>query len=254
MPQLPARIAKLDDVAEPVREFYIASGDGFVLDAADADQLPAVQGLKSKRDELLQSLRATKDRLAEFDGLDAAEARRLKERAEKAVHDTSVERGEFDQVRERMIAAHKAETEKIQAEQQRLRSVIRDLVVEDQLTRAIEGAGFLPEYRHAVRALMKENRIEVEQEGDTYRGIVKGDAGDTEIGDHVKQWAATTDAAPYLPASGKAGSGTPRSQPRAQNGGPNRYQRIREAAEKSNENAAPANQRAELHKRMNYAI
>lgn len=75
---LKSRIAKLEDVVEALRAEYVKGDDGaYYLSVDDVDSLPAVRGLKSKRDELLAEKKALETKFAgvDIDDLKAAKTK-----------------------------------------------------------------------------------------------------------------------------------------------------------------------------------
>lgn len=78
---LRAVIAKLDDVAENLRGFYVKGDDGrFYLDAEGVDDMPAVRGLKSALEKERTEFKGFKQK---FDGIDPEGVTALKAELEE---------------------------------------------------------------------------------------------------------------------------------------------------------------------------
>lgn len=205
---LKAVVENLDSVPEALREHYTAGEGGrFYLAADDVDSLPAVSGLKRKRDELLEAQRKLKEDLSKFDGIDPEEARTAAERARKGEQDKLGKEEAIEATRRTMQAAFETEREKFTGEIAERDSFIRSLLVDNTLSAELDRANVLPEYREAVKALFEKQAPQVVREDGKYRAVFKTDVGDVPISQHVEKWAKSEAAAPFIAASGTSGSG-----------------------------------------------
>lgn len=107
MAKLKAKLNKDDfsKLDKSLQEFYVASGDDYVLDAEGVED---VTGLKSKITELLKDTKNKGDLLKQFEGLDAEAARKALEEMEKIEEQKLADKGEY----ENLLAKHKTESEK----------------------------------------------------------------------------------------------------------------------------------------------
>lgn len=208
MSKLKAVLDSLDGLDEARAELYTQGDDGrYYLDAEGVDDLPDVQGLKKKRDELLEAQRKLREQLKAFDGLDPEAARQALEELEAREADKLKDKGEFDKLREKIEAKHSEEVAKIRAEVEKRDGFIERLLIENALSEAIEKAGVLPQYREAVKALLRQKGPKVVQDDGDYRAVFETDMGEATISTYVETWARSDEAAAFLPASGKSGSG-----------------------------------------------
>lgn len=208
MSRLKAVLDTLDGLDEARTGLYVQGDDGrYYLDAEGVDDLPAVQGLRGKRDELLKAQRELRDQLKAFEGLDAEAARTALAKLEELEDGKLKDKGEFDKLRERIEKKHADDLAKVQAEIARRDGFIERLLIENAITAAIEEAKVLPQYREAVKALMYQRGPKVVADGDDYRAYFETDMGEAAVGAYVEAWARSDEAAAFLPPSGKSGGG-----------------------------------------------
>lgn len=208
MSKLKAVLDTLDGLDEALQPLYTKGEDGrFYLDAEGVDDLPSVRGLKSKRDELLEAQRKLREQLKAFDGLDPEAARKALEELENREADKLRDKGAFDELRAKIEKRHADELAKVRAEVEKRDGFIHRLLIENAISDAIEKANVLPQYREAVKALLRQRGPKVVQDGDDYRAIFETDMGEAAISTYVEAWARSDEAAPFLPPSGKGGGG-----------------------------------------------
>jgi hypothetical protein len=141
---LKTRIARLEDVAEPLRELYEAKDNGFVL-KVEGDAGDVFPGLTTNYKSLEQEKKRLAEQLKTYDGLDPAKARQLIADAEKLEQEKLKAQGDWE-AREKQLqekfAAEKAALE------QRIGTLTQGLhqsLIEAQATAAIAQHKGVPE-------------------------------------------------------------------------------------------------------------
>src|SRR5699024_10735286 len=117
-------------------------------------------------DELLETQRKLREQLKAFEGLDAEAAREAMEELERREADKLKDKGEFEKLREKIDAKHADELAKVRAEVEKRDGFIHRLLIENAISDAIEKANVLPQYREAVKALLRQRDPKVVQDGD----------------------------------------------------------------------------------------
>lgn len=109
---LKASVAKIEDVAEPLRSLYKQSGSQFVLDLDGAEDLGKVGEFRENNLRLSREMETMKSQLAAFAGIDPEAVKSLREQAEKAKGEEEkalLKSGKFDEVIARRTAAFRAD-------------------------------------------------------------------------------------------------------------------------------------------------
>lgn len=218
---------EIDSLDEALKALYKEDKDVFVLDLdATVDDHPRVKGLKAtlgRYREIAPDAKGLKAKIDEaerirqsFDGLDPEEMRAALTRLQE------IEDGTQDKDVEKRLEATRLDLEKkhgkvlgekdkaITERDQKILSMdafIRKLLIDNGLDAAIEEIEVLPEYKKAVKALLKEYGPKVVDEDGEYTSIYSTDLGDISLKDFVKKWATEDEAAPYLKPSGNRGTG-----------------------------------------------
>ena len=200
MAKIASVVETLDDVPENLRELYMEADGKFRLDAEGVED---VSGLKSTLEKLKRESKDARDALKKYDGFDPEEYQRLKEAADNAEQTKLQTEGKWEEMKDRLTKTFEKERATLSGELSKRDQFIERLLIENELNGAIERAGVLPEHRKAVRAMLREAGPKVVADGDEYRGLL----GDVSIAEYVESWAKTEEAAYYLPAEGKGGSG-----------------------------------------------
>lgn len=210
MPKLKAVLSSLEGIDEALHGFYEEDGKGsYILGIEDSAKHPAVAPLISTMEKLKRDKNDLKAQLGAFDGLDAEEARAALEKM--ATGDDTKPDERLEQLKASLEKKYTGEVEKREQRIAKLQGWLSDTAVDRELDAAISEAGIDPNYREAVRALLK-SRGPVPIEGENgFSGVFKsnheGSPLETPIADYVKGWASTDAAKPYLPPSGGGGSG-----------------------------------------------
>lgn len=218
---LPAAVDSQESIPEGMEEHYQEKGGQYVLSVGGIKEHPKVTSLanayekeKGKRKELSQSLQA-------FGDITPEDVEALREELAEAREggDVDVE-AKIEEVKEKLSSKHDQELSKIREEKEELEGTVHRLLVDNRLTEAIDDAGVKPEYRPAVRAMLKEKDPTVVEKDGRRVGVFKEDPsgipGEHEISEFVSEWADSEQAKPYLPAANKGGSG---SEPGGSGGG-----------------------------------
>ncbi len=168
------------------------------LDKAVRDAVAqAEEGLRAKRDELMDELKAAKAELRKSKEIDPAEVSALEDELAKAKAETAKL---IKDTKEALARAEKAE-QAFEAEAK----ASAMMLTENALNAALAEAGVTnPAMLKAVKAMFAGNAA-VAVEGD--QRIVK--IGDKALPDHIKEWAATDEAKHFISAPVNSGGGAP---------------------------------------------
>lgn len=218
---LPAAVESLDDIPEEAQEHYREDGGEFVLAVDGIKQHPKVSSLANAFEEQKSRREELQGKLKQFGDVTPGDVEQLREELAEAREggDVDVE-AKIEEVKEKVASKYENELESEREERESVEEELHRLLVDNRLNQAIEEHDVKPEYRPAVRAMLKEkNPTVVEQDGRRV-GVFKegpdGIPGEHPIEDFVSEWAESDAAKPYLPASGKGGSG---SEPGGSGGG-----------------------------------
>lgn len=219
---LPAVVASLDEVPEEAHEHYQeADGGGYTLAVGGIKEHPKVTALSKAYEEEKGKRKKLSGRLQEFGDLTPEDVEELRSELAEAREGGDVDvDAKIEEVKEKLSEKYEAEKSDLREENESLRGDLHQLLVDNQLNRAIEEADIKPEYRPAVRALLKEREPTLVEKDGQRVGVFKespdGIPGDHRIDEFVSQWSETDEAKPYLPANNKGGSG---SEPGGSGGG-----------------------------------
>lgn len=156
----------------------------------------AVEGLTSKRDELLAEKKAeqVKRREAEQAAEQAAEDARAK--AEEA----AAKAGDVDALRKQLEAKHAKEIERLTGERDGAQGQLQKILIDNGISDALTTAKVAPEFMRGA-ALQFRDGLEIEmRDGGAF-------VGDKSLADAVSEWVQA-DGAAYIAASGANGSGS----------------------------------------------
>ncbi len=166
------------------------------LDAAVRDAVAkAEEGLKAKRDELMDELKQVKSELRASKTIEPADLQKLEDENDKLRTDLAAAQ---KQAKDATAAAEKA-TKALESES----GFTSKLLTENALNTALAEAGVKePAMLKAVKAMMA-GAATVAVEGENR--IVK--VGDKALADHIKEWAATDEAKHFISAPNNSGGG-----------------------------------------------
>jgi hypothetical protein len=231
--KLKAAVATIDQVPEPLRPLYGQDGDRFVLqvDPVDGYALENVTGLKSALEGEKEVARKRAERLASFEGLDAAAARAALDKV-KALGDIDPEKeadrlaaAKFEELKGQLLKTHATEMETRQAESQKLLGEVERLLIDNEALRAIESAEgvatlLLPHVKAMTRVRREGERFVVEVI-DPKKGHARVDGkGDPmTIAALVEEMKAHDDFGRAFKGSGASGSGAGGASARPSGGG-----------------------------------
>jgi len=178
---LKAVLESLGDLPEGLAEHYAEGSDGrYYLDAEGVDDLPAVRGLKAKRDELLGTVRELKDEAEKYRDIDPEKYRALMEEAEEARHRELAGEGDLDAIKgeyESKLAQIKEradrETQKAREEAEAERRAARQYFKQREITRAVTEKGGAPELLEGV--LDRQVKVERNDAGEFTLTVVGAD-------------------------------------------------------------------------------
>lgn len=166
------------------------------LDKAIADAVKAAEeGLKAKRDELLEEVKTLKTELRKSKDIDPADLAKLEdENATLKAELAKAQKDAKDATKLAEDATKKLETES---------GFTSKLLTENALNSALAEAGVKePAMLKAVKAMMAGTAQVVTEGADR---VVK--VGDKTLADHVKEWAGTDEAKHFISAANNNGSG-----------------------------------------------
>ena len=156
---LKTKIAKLEDVAEPLRELYEAKDGAFVL-KLDGDAGDVFPGLTAKQQELLNEKKTLADKLkaleGQLSGIDLEKAKKALEQAEQLEREKLKATGDWDarekQLKEQLAADLSKRETHFQTELKtrddrisKLQGSLEKNLIEAQATAAIAAAKGVPE-------------------------------------------------------------------------------------------------------------
>jgi hypothetical protein len=179
-----------------------------------------VEGLKSKNNELLKKNRAAAKRLKEFDekfgDVDPETYRELVTAHEEAQKKKAAAEGDFEQLREKLEARYTKELKEREERAAKLEQSLHDHLVNDALTEALVSGGIGKGTLSGARALLRERKPKVVEDGGEYRAVFVDDLGDAiPLKDYVGAWVKTDEATAYLEAAGVSGSESRKSESRS---------------------------------------
>lgn len=221
-----ALLESVDDLPDGMKDFYKEDGDKFVLDIDDIDSHPKVRGVitanrenKTKRDALRAELDGFKDKYSwlpeDFDA-DALES--LKQSAEgKGGAPTEEQIADMRaKIAEKLEKKYQPEISSREERLGKLTGAIQRMTIDDGLSRAMDEASIDPLHKSKLLPYLKTRaKIQVEEDGDTFKAVVDTDMGGVTLQQFVTEWAGSDDGKPYVAKStgpdvkgGKGGSGS----------------------------------------------
>lgn len=195
------------------------------LDAIVAEQLT---GLKAKTDELLSETKRTKTQLKEFEGLNPAEFKKLKEAADQAERDRATAAGDFKALEQQLVNKYETSLSSVAAEkaemQRAMESHLIDAAAASELARHSDTPRLLMPHVRAMMKVVKEDGQFVSRIVDPSTGTVRIGKGQgttpmtlTELVDEMR---SNPEYAPAFRGSGSSGGGAPKSAASGGGGGP----------------------------------
>jgi hypothetical protein len=226
MDELNAEVAEIDEVPEALRALYHRNGEEgpYRLRVRGVEFPDQTEGLKSALKKERDRNRALSDQIRaipqDFDADLWRQLLELRDRVEAGAgpggkDGDGAPADKFDAVRKRIEDRYSAQVKEKETRIEAMNGFVRGLLVDRALSEALSGAGVLPQYMEAVKALLeRRGRPEVvEDSAEVFRAVVQTDTGELSIRDWVDEWARTNEAAVYLPPSGKSGGGSPADNP-----------------------------------------
>ncbi len=224
-------VPNLDDIAEEHRDFYVEKDDKFILDVDGIDDHPAVSALKnalerqkSERRQLSTDLAALKEKaknvpedfdldkynamVAELEEIKANPNRKVDENENREL---AAARKALEQKIAGMEKSHADAIAKKEAEVKKRDGKIRQLLIDEGLTKSLVEAGVGKEWLKAAKALLKDDCTVVEEDGD-YHAIVQSDLGPVPISKYVNDWVASDEGKVFIPPA-KGGDANNQNKP-----------------------------------------
>lgn len=199
---LQGRVESLDGVPEALHEHYVKDGDGYNL---RVENYEGDAGLRTVLEDTKAKLKAKRDQLRTYEGIDpeeVAELRELREEYESKI----AAAGSWEDQKARLEAKHAKEIEKLTGERDGLGTQL-DSVLKKEASRAV-----LEKQGAIVDALLPHvlDRVKIVTEDGERRAVASGlDGDETDISGLVKQMqdAGEQFAWGFLPG-GKSGGGS----------------------------------------------
>lgn len=211
---------------EALQGRYQKNGDSFVLQVSEPDQLPGVQGLKRNHDRLLREKKEAQDALEAFGDMTPDQVSELNDELEELrnkADDSLISPEELKDLKNRLKEATK-EAKRAKDLEQELEIHAKDQ--RKRLRRDVESAlvssGIKPELKEAaadhIMARYKVDSVKTDEGFEsTVSGEVNGVPGEHALTEFVTEWAKSEKGQPFLPPSGKGGSG---ADPNSRSGTP----------------------------------
>ena len=177
----------LDDIPEPLREYYVAGEDGkFRPDGIDIEPLKrSLENAKHERNEL-------KKVADKFKGIDLEEFARLKAEADEREHEKNEKKGEWDKLKEQLVIKHKSDITEYEKrlkdevtsrdeKNKSLRLALDTAMIDAEAARVLSTPGS----KGSLTLLQPHIRSQVKviEEGSKYVARVVNDKGEIRIGD-----------------------------------------------------------------------
>ena len=178
----------LDEIPEPLREYYVAGEDGKFR----PDGIEDISALKRSLEHAKHERSEAKKLADKFKGIDLEEVARLRTEAEEREHEKNEKKGEWDKLKEQLVTKHKSDiTEyenRLKAEvtvrdekNKLLRTALETALIDAESARVLATPGT----KGSVRLLQPHIRSQVKviEEGNNYVARVVNDKGEIRIGD-----------------------------------------------------------------------
>lgn len=210
---LPVRVNTAEEIPEGLEDHYQeADGGGFEIALNGVKEHSKVTSLANAYESEQDRRKKLSQQLQQFGDLTPEDVEELKGELEEAREGGDIDvDAKIEEAKEAVASKYEDELEDLKQERDRYKSGLHERTVEREIDRAIEDAGVLDEYKPAVRAMLRErDPTMVEQDGEmqgVFEQTPDGIPGKVGIREYVEQWTETDEASPYLPASGKSGSG-----------------------------------------------
>ena len=206
---LKSRIAKLEEVAEAIRTEYTKGDDGlYYLNVDQVEELPAVRGLKTKRDELLGTIVTMNER---FKGIDPEEVKSLKAKLEAnnkgGKNDEMIE--QLNNTIAQMKAAAIEEKSKLQGDLDKTRQEKDRYIIKNEIKGACVKLGAKPmflEHHIEGKLVVRDGKVLVVDSSGNPK--IKNSMNDPmTIEDLVTEMKQDPEWAPAFASDAKSGSG-----------------------------------------------
>lgn len=216
MAKLKAKVKTLEEVEEAFRPLYEAAedGDGFLLVPDGVEDIVA-PGLKRNQADILREKKALAKKLEALEGIDPELYHRLvQEETERAAHKAK-ESGEYEKLRQQIVADSAAKIAKAQEVSEKLRKRLVDSTRDSAISRAL---ATVPGARPALLLPILREMVRVEEVDEEFRAVVVDASGTVRVipatGEHmtpeqlIKELAASDDYAGAFDAPVRSGTGS----------------------------------------------
>jgi len=177
---LKAKVQDIEDVAEPLREFYAPDDSGgFKLAVDGMVGVNEVSGLKSALEKEKEKRRLYGEKLQALGGVDPDEYKKLKEDADLRAIKDAEKKGEWDKLRTQLVAQHEKEMKEQKLGNDAMRGSLDRFLIEAEATREIAANHGTPEL---LLPIVKQ-RVRVIAENGSFVARVLDEHGDPMISD-----------------------------------------------------------------------
>lgn len=155
---LKAIVENLDDVAEPLREYYQQREDGKYILAADDAEAAFASGVVKNRDEILNEKKELEKKLKQLETVDIDEYNRLKNAQEEAQRKKDEEAGNYRNLEKQLVERHTKEKEQLTGRIGLLEQALHKELIDARLTAEITAqkgvaALLLPVLRNSIKVV-----------------------------------------------------------------------------------------------------
>lgn len=210
------------EVPEALREHYVERDGRAIPDVADAEDLYAA-GLKKNQQRLLDEVKAARQKLAAYDGVDAEEYKKLKGAADEAERKAQQAAGNWEARENALKEAHAKERKALEEQHAKLRSTVERVLGENEVRRHLEPLA-MPDGGVDVLLPHAMKHVKVVEENGEFKAVVMGangiprfrDAQGTpfSLEDLAKEMAESKQYAPLFRGTNTGGSGGKGSEQR----------------------------------------
>jgi hypothetical protein len=163
-----------------------------------------VEALKTKNAELVGELRKLSERLSAFGDLTPEKAAEAARKAREAEDAKLTAAGQFEELKKRLQEEHRKEVEALRGQVGEKDARLERLLVQNELDRALDEVGVLPDRKEYVRRYFLADGPKVKDD----RGVFERSDGDVAISEAVKKWAEGQEADPFVKGDAKNGGGS----------------------------------------------
>lgn len=214
--KLKAILDSLDGLDESLHELYEQDDEGkYRLNVDGIEQHPAVTGLVTNRDRVLEEKRKLQAQIEKYGDVDPEEYGKLKKAQEDAERTRLEKAGEFEKLKAQIVEKHQKELDAAKARSDTLMGQLKELMIDAEATKIITSE----EFGGSTTLLMPHVRSRaqvVETDDGRFRTVVLSPDGKTpmvgsngegaKLKDLIAEMRENPEYARAFPATGASGS------------------------------------------------